>query len=156
MSESLNLRRGNKTIVVVEDEFLVRIAIADCLRDEGYRVIEVDTADDAMELMKGSPDAVSAVFSDVQLPGTRDGIALAQWITQELPDIPVVLTSGSNGAERSLEACVHFIPKPYSYQTVIARLDRLLKIAEPNPSLSRNATIPGRDSVSALVSAARV
>jgi CheY-like chemotaxis protein len=81
------------TILVVEDEVLVRMAIADNLRNAGYTVIESSNAHEALELLRNGVD-VRLILSDVRMPGTMDGLALAQTVRSEFPVIKIVLTSG--------------------------------------------------------------
>ncbi|MDA6490278.1 response regulator, partial [Escherichia coli] len=64
------------SILVVEDEILVRYVICDYLRDCGFHVIEAGTADEALEYLRSHNDVV-LVFSDVRMPGSLDGIGLS-------------------------------------------------------------------------------
>jgi CheY-like chemotaxis protein len=82
--------------MVVEDESLVRMATSGSLRDEGLDVIEAADTDEAIRLL--SVVSVDAVFSDVTMPGTMDGIGLAKWIQDHLPAVTALLTSGAAGA----------------------------------------------------------
>jgi len=80
-------------ILVVEDEMLIRAALSEYLRAWGYRVLEACHAEEAMAILT-SETPVDLVFSDVRMPGSMDGLALAQWIRCNRPEIPVLLTSG--------------------------------------------------------------
>jgi len=100
------------TVLVVEDEQMVRMPIAEYLRDCGFRVIEAGDALEAIALLQ-SADHVDVVFSDVQMPGNMDGFALARWFRQYHPEVPVLLTSGYSTA-RVLSGDVKVIGKPYS------------------------------------------
>src|SRR5262249_60223603 len=73
---------GAHCILFVEDEVLIRMAVADYLRDCGYRVIEAGNADEAIKVLC-SNESVDVVCSDVQMPGSMDGFGLAQWIRRE-------------------------------------------------------------------------
>src|SRR5205823_2491556 len=73
---SIPKTRGH-TVLVVEDETLIRMMIADALRSAGLRVIEARTADDALQHLR-SGSAVQFVFTDIEMPGTMDGIELAR------------------------------------------------------------------------------
>jgi CheY-like chemotaxis protein len=116
------------TVLVVEDEMMVRMPIAEYLRDCGYNVVEAGDASEAIAAMN-SEDAVSLVFSDIRMPGQMDGFALAEWFRFHYPSVPVLLTSGYNGG-RSLPASsgptVRFIEKPYSQNQVARRIAALL------------------------------
>jgi len=80
------------TILVVEPDILVRMAIADYLRDCGYKVFEGATAADVAPVL-GSRQKIDVVFAEVQLSGGMDGFALAQWVREKHPDTDVILTS---------------------------------------------------------------
>src|ERR1700710_1599105 len=82
-----------KIVLIVEDEVLIRLAVADHLRDSGYQVVEASNADEALEYLQG-PNNVSLVFSDVRMPGTMDGLKLAQRIRESYPALSVILASG--------------------------------------------------------------
>ena len=82
------------TVLVVEDEILVRTVIAAYLRECGFDVIEAGNADEAIRVM-GAGIRIDIVFSDVNMPGSMDGFGLAQWLRQERPDLKIILTSGA-------------------------------------------------------------
>ena len=116
------------TVLVVEDEIMVRLPIAEFLRDCGYNVVEAGDAGEAIAAMQGD-EPVSLVFSDIRMPGNMDGFGLAEWFRSHYPNVPVLLTSGYNGG-RSLSAAagpgVRFIEKPYSQNQVARRIAALL------------------------------
>jgi CheY-like chemotaxis protein len=106
-----------KTVLVVEDEVLIRWVIAEHLRDCGYRVIEAGSGDEAIEILRRTALTIDVVFSDVQMPGSINGFALAQWVRQQRPTLKVVLTSGIAKAVDAAEALCEeapLVPKPYS------------------------------------------
>ncbi|MGD0102778.1 MAG: response regulator [Rhodopila sp.] len=116
------------TVLVVEDEMMVRMPIAEYLRDCGYNVVEAANANEAIAAME-TEGPVSAVFSDVRMPGTMDGVGLAEWFSSHYPSVPVLLTSGYNGG-RSIPAAslpgVRFIEKPYSQTQVEQKIADLI------------------------------
>lgn len=116
-------------VLVVEDEMMVRMPIAEYLRDCGYTVLEAGDAAEAIATMD-TAGPINLVFSDVRMPGTMDGFGLAHWLRARYPDLPVLLTSGYNGV-RNLSADVgqhvKLIEKPYSQAQVAARIQRLLE-----------------------------
>jgi CheY-like chemotaxis protein len=121
-------RGAAKTIVVVEDEVLVRLEIADYLRDCGYQVIEANNADEALEVLR-SDTAVDLVFSDIQMPGSMDGFGLARWIREHQPGTRVILTSGIvKSAEAARDLCEDgpMMQKPYHHNQVVQRIRALL------------------------------
>lgn len=117
------------TILVVEDEVLIRLVIAQYLRDCGYRVIEAVHADEALLVLRKSEIEIDVVFTDVELPGSMDGFALAQWVRSNRPGMDVIL-AGSVG--RAVQAASDLcdesshVPKPYDAQGVHDRIRRLL------------------------------
>lgn len=116
------------TVLVVEDETMVRMPVAEFLRDCGYRVVEAGNAGEAIAAMAAEVP-VSLVFTDIRMPGTMDGFGLAEWVRTHHPGIPVLLTSGYNGG-RSLSSVSipgeRFIEKPYSQALVAQRIAALL------------------------------
>ena len=117
------------TVLVVEDEVMVRMPIAEFLRDCGYEVLEAGDAREAIGLVDDARAHVDVVFSDVRMPGEIDGFGLARWIRRNHPQVPVLLASGyfypANGREDPSD--VPIIPKPYSQLQVERRIERLLR-----------------------------
>jgi two-component system, response regulator PdtaR len=113
-------------ILVVEDDLLVRLSIADYLRDAGYMVIETSNASEALTII-ASQTQIELVFSDINLPGWMDGEVLANWLSIRRPDIPVILTSGANTPTLRRNADVfRFISKPYALNMVEEAIRELL------------------------------
>lgn len=83
----------NGTILVVEDEVLIRLDIADRLRAAGYTVVEAATGDEALVVMK-TVSTVALIISDVRMPGSTDGVGLAALVKQQTPHVKIVLISG--------------------------------------------------------------
>jgi two-component system, response regulator PdtaR len=114
-------------VLVAEDEILIRMDIAECLRDAGMVVVEAASADEARVALMAVAD-IDIVFSDVNMPSMQDGISLAMWMAARVPDMPVILTSGNNSAAQTaaVSACPNvtdFVAKPYSCPDV----ERLLR-----------------------------
>jgi two-component system, response regulator PdtaR len=85
-------QKTSLTVLVVEDEVLVRMVIADQLRGAGYKVIEAANAHEAAHVLRSTP--VELVISDIRMPGSMDGVGLARLIRAEYPSTKIVLTSG--------------------------------------------------------------
>ena len=82
-----------RTVLVVEDEILVRYALAMALRAQGLKVLEASSAGEALALLSsGLP--VQVLFSDIQMPGALDGVALAGTVRERYPEVATILTSG--------------------------------------------------------------
>jgi DNA-binding response OmpR family regulator len=121
-----------QTILVVEDEVLIRLPLAEYLRDCGYRVFEASNVAEAKAVLDADTP-VDLVFSDVNMPGNENGFALAVWIRQRHPDTMVILTSGiANAAEKAEGLCEDgpLLAKPYSYNVVLQRIQSLLRQAK--------------------------
>ena len=75
------------TVLVVEDEVLIRVVIADYLRECGYRVYEAVNASEALAMLQAPEVSVDIVFSDVEMPGDMDGLGLARWVRANKPSV---------------------------------------------------------------------
>jgi CheY-like chemotaxis protein len=108
-----------RTILVVEDELLIRLAIADDLRQAGFLVVEARNADEALDYL-ACAEAPDLVFTDVQMPGSVNGIGLALRIADLAPSIRLLVTSAYRCPDLSVK--FSFIPKPYLHTVVIDRI----------------------------------
>jgi CheY-like chemotaxis protein len=115
------------SILVVEDEPLVRAVAVMHLQERGFSVMEAQDADEAM-LILGQDRSIAAVFSDVQMPGSMDGVALAQWLANICPTVKVLLTSGQIVPDKPMEW--RFLAKPYKLEELERELRNLL-VARP-------------------------
>lgn len=118
-----------RTVLVVEDEVLVRLVVADYLRECGFRVHEAANAEEALAVLESPDVTVDVVFSDVSMPGSMDGFALARWIRTNRPQVDVMLTSGiDRTAEIAGTLCEAgpLLAKPYEPQSVVDRIKQLL------------------------------
>ena len=110
--------RGLGCVLLVEDEFLIRMLVADELRDEGYQVIEASNAHEALEVLGGVvPDAI---ISDVRMPGSIDGMDLLAVVRKSFPNLPMILVSGHAYPEDALAAgATRFMAKPFRLGEVV-------------------------------------
>ena len=125
-----------RTILVVEDEVLIRCTVAEFLRDAGYRVFEAVNAAEAKAILSAGA-SVDLVFSDVTMPGDENGFALAGWIRQNYPHVLVLLTSGfADLANNSgtYPTDIPLLPKPYAVDRVLDQVSRLLGRAQSGGS----------------------
>jgi CheY-like chemotaxis protein len=119
------------TVLVVDDDLLVREPIADYLREVGYAVLEAGDAHEAISVVDHA-DHVDLVFSDVRMPGELDGVGLARWVRAHRPDVAVLLTSGYDGSGWTggeLGREVRLLQKPYTQDQVLGHIRRLLTAA---------------------------
>lgn len=117
-----------KTIMMVEPDVVIRMVIAEYLRDCGYRVIEGVAAQDVWVVLE-SGRRVDVILADVKLSGDVGGFSLAHRIRQTRSDIDVILTSGiSSVAQESHDLCEEGpIKKPYEPKDIEARIKILLE-----------------------------
>ena len=101
---------ADRVILLVEDERSLLAALASFLRRKGITVIEAESGDEALQYLMEN-GRVDLVLSDIEMPGSINGVGLAQWIKDNRPALPVVLTSGRQAAELP---GVSFLLKPYS------------------------------------------
>jgi CheY-like chemotaxis protein len=116
------------TVLIVEDEWIVRMTIADYLRNCGYRVLEASNAHEAIAALNADA-RINVVFSDVQMPGSMDGFGLAQWVRRERPGIRMIMTSGvTRATEAAGDLCEDglLMEKPYSPAELERRIRMLL------------------------------
>jgi len=114
------------TILLVEPDILVRMAIASYLRDCGYKVLEAVTATDVKTVL-GSGQKVDVVLSEARLGGRVDGFGLAQWVRAHHPHVDVILTCGAaRAADKAGDLCEDGpLEKPYHPQEVVRRINLL-------------------------------
>jgi CheY-like chemotaxis protein len=121
------------TILVVEDEVLVRLVVAEYLRECGYTVHEAAHAGEAMAVLDMPDIDIDLVFSDVDMPaGALDGFALARWVRDNHPDVQVILTSGAARSAAIAGALCErgpMLAKPYEPAAAFDRIKQLLAAA---------------------------
>lgn len=111
-----------ETVLIVEDDVLVRTGIAVYLRDCGFRVIETASTDEALVVLNDPNMAVDIVFGNVRMPGSMDGFGLAKWVRQHRPGLEVVLAGTvEKAADAAGELCENGpdLKKPYEPQQVL-------------------------------------
>ncbi len=110
-------------VLVVDDEILVRSAIADYLRMAGYTVLEAASADEAIAVLT-SREPVNLVFTDIEMPGTIDGLELARVVHRQYPGVKMMLTSGRRSGTEAAELVGggFFLKKPYRLAEVANRI----------------------------------
>jgi CheY-like chemotaxis protein len=125
------LRAVRPVILVVEDEFLVRILEVDVLRDAGFRVAEAQDADEAFEMLRRRPEIV-AVLTDVDMPGSLNGFEFARLVKQGWPEVGVLTISGKEQpTPGDLPDGVEFVQKPFRPQALVERIQNLLALPMP-------------------------
>jgi CheY-like chemotaxis protein len=101
-------------VLIVEDELLLRMNALDVIEAAGFEVVEAANADEAIEILEARRD-IGVVFTDIQMPGSMDGLKLVRAVRGRWPPIKIVATSGHIGvAQTDLPEGGRFLPKPYS------------------------------------------
>lgn len=125
----------SSTILLVEDEALIRVTLSDYLQECGYKTVEAATADEAKLIIETSEITIDLVFTDVMMPGSMDGFGLARWIRENHPALPVIITSGDArkvAAAKDLCTSEPFIEKPYDLKRVVERIRAAIDSARPD------------------------
>jgi two-component system, response regulator PdtaR len=106
--------KPKELILVVEDETLIRMNSVDMIRDLGFEVIEAVNADEAVSLLETVP-GIKVVFTDIQMPGSMDGLLLSAVVRDRWPPVALLITSGKvRPPEGDMPMGARFLPKPYS------------------------------------------
>lgn len=113
------------TVLVVEDEVLLRLAIAEELRFKKFVVIEAATADEAIAVLQSATD-IDLLLTDIRMPGRVDGLGLVRMARAENPGCKVVVVSGHLPATAIAESVDAFFAKPYDFSALVDRVELLL------------------------------
>jgi CheY-like chemotaxis protein len=112
-------------VLVVEDEYLLRMNAAEMIAAAGFEVVEAATADHAIEILESRRD-IAVVFTDIQMPGSMDGLKLARAVRGRWPPIKIVATSGHvSVGQEDLPEGGRFLQKPYNLVEVTGLLREL-------------------------------
>ena len=114
-------------VVLLEDEPLVRFAAAEALREAGFDVFETEHADDALHILHSHADDLHAMFTDVHVPGSMDGLALAHVIRRCWPWIAILISSGRARPQfHEIPLGSRFLPKPYDPEHAVQHIRELV------------------------------
>lgn len=120
-----DLVSSRPVVLVVEDEALLRINAMDIVEAAGFEVVEASTADEAIEILEARTD-ILVVFTDIQIPGSMDGLKLARAVRGRWPPIRIIATSGRvRLTDADLPEGGRFLPKPYTTHQVTQLLAEL-------------------------------
>lgn len=117
-----------RRLLIVEDEFLIRMTLSEVLADEGYEVVEAGDSDEALAAFAREPE-LAIMLTDIQLPGSLDGHGLAARARETRPDLPVIFMSGRPDPTAGRNPLDVHVNKPYLPSTMLAAVRRL--IGEP-------------------------
>jgi two-component system, response regulator PdtaR len=110
------------TVLVVEDEVLIRLVLVDELELAGFQILEAASADQAIAIIESHPE-IRFVFTDIDMPGKMDGLKLAAFVRDRWPPIKIVVTSGRFVPDAAaLPDGVPFLSKPYEFERVVTAI----------------------------------
>jgi len=119
---------GPPLVLLVEDEPLVRMTAADELDDAGFRVLEAKNADEALAVLEAHSDEVQVLFTDVNMPGSMDGMALAERVYQRWPHVLLLISSGyARPHPDEIPDHGRFLPKPYRGETLVRHITEMMR-----------------------------
>jgi CheY-like chemotaxis protein len=108
------------TVLIVEDELLIRDMLKEELEDAGYKVVPASDADHAIGVLEARQD-IHLVFTDINMPGSMDGLKLAAFVNDRWPPVHIIVTTG-RAKPLTLPPNALFIPKPYLGSNVVAAM----------------------------------
>lgn len=115
-----------RSILIVEDEALIRFDLIDFFEDAGFRVFEAADADEAIEILERER-TIRVVLTDIQMPGSLDGLNLAHYVRDRFPPTALIVTSGAlNPRQADMPIDSFFVPKPMNTRNVLAQIERLI------------------------------
>jgi CheY-like chemotaxis protein len=113
-------------VLVVEDEMLLRMRAVDMVEDAGYAALEAVDADQAVGILESRSD-IALLFTDIQMPGSLDGLKLAHAVHERWPPIKIILVSGQlKLADIDIPAGSHFFGKPLEATEMIAEMQNMI------------------------------
>jgi two-component system, response regulator PdtaR len=113
-------------VLIVEDEFLLRMDAASFIEDAGFAVYEASNADEAIRVLE-THDNIRVVFTDISMPGSIDGLKLSHYIRGRWRPIKLIVTSGHfSPSNDELPAGASFIPKPYQHEKVTSCISKMV------------------------------
>lgn len=113
-------------VLVVEDEPLIRMEIAEELAERGFVVLEAANAREAIDLLGARPE-IQILFTDVDMPGDMDGLMLAAAVRHRWPPIKIIVTSGHRSLSvRDLPPDSRFIGKPHDPNVVASAMREMM------------------------------
>ena len=122
----------HRTVLVIEDDPILRGDAVTMLEGAGLEVVGLDNADDALAYTFERQSELAAIFTDVQLPGICDGLHLAELVSRHWPHIFVLVCSGRVRPIEPLPPNVRFVQKPWLPLDVLSALQNAVQSAKPS------------------------
>jgi CheY-like chemotaxis protein len=127
------------TVLVVEDNEILRMCAANVVADAGFTPIEAASADEAVAILESRSD-IALLFTDIQMPGSMDGLGLARTVQERWPAIKIILVSGrAELSERDRPANSRFFQKPFTTKQIIQGLQDMIQSGEVQAAQSLNS-----------------
>ena len=131
-------------VLIVEDKALIRMSAVEMIEQTGCRIVEAVNADEAIDILTSRTD-INVLFTDIEMPGSMDGLELAQAVHDRWPGIAIIVTSGrKRPSAGDLPVGSRFIAKPYEALTVARTIFELDAQGSSDPGPTWRG---GRDSV---------
>ena len=119
-------------ILIVEDDFFLLMLAVDMVEEAGFATITATNADEAVTLLEERED-IRVVFTDINMPGSMDGLKLAQAVRHRWPPIELILTSGKfSVAPEDIPERAQFFAKPYRSDQVISAMRQFMTDNPPH------------------------
>lgn len=119
------LEQNAATVLVVEDETLIRLMVADALRARGINVIEASNGDEALRVLQSSLP-VQLLLTDIRMPSMLDGLALAHAARAVRPGLKLIVASSQAAGHEVAGLADAFFAKPFDLKAVVQRVQSLL------------------------------
>ncbi|MEX1252298.1 MAG: response regulator [Hyphomonas sp.] len=120
------MNNGKPVVLVVEDNVLIRLGAVDIVLSAGYEALEASDADEAIRILEAR-SGIDIVFTDVQMPGTMDGIKLSHDIRERWPPLRLLVASANAILEEgNLPVGSRFFSKPYDDHAIMDAMAALL------------------------------
>jgi response regulator RpfG family c-di-GMP phosphodiesterase len=120
---------NSRTVLVLDDDVLVRMPVVQLLRECGYRVVEAASTDEAIAVLQKTAIPVDVVLSEIDIPGSMNGVGFAQWARSIRPELKILLAgTPERTVQNAAELCGAgpMLKRPYEHKLVLDRIKRLL------------------------------
>jgi CheY-like chemotaxis protein len=127
------------TVLVVEDDEMLRMCAANVIADAGFTAVEAANADEAVAILESRSD-IALLFTDIQMPGSMDGLGLARTVHDRWPAIKIILASGRvELSERDRPVNSRFFQKPFAMEQMIEGLRDMIRSGDVQPAQNLNS-----------------
>ena len=118
---------ARKTVLIAEDEALIRLMAVEALADAGFHIIEAEHTDEALAVLKAGADEIDLLFTDINMPGSMNGLELAHYVHSLWPRVALLIASGNaQPTRRELPPGGRFLTKPYAMDEVVEHVATLV------------------------------